>query len=53
LQRIKRAGMAQVGLADHELKTKIERLGGDPMPMTPEQFGEFFAQETAQQGKHG
>jgi tripartite-type tricarboxylate transporter receptor subunit TctC len=34
------------GLADPAIKAKIKDLGGDPMPMTPEQFGKFLTEET-------
>jgi tripartite-type tricarboxylate transporter receptor subunit TctC len=34
------------GLADPQLKAKISDLGGEPMPMTPAEFGKFLAGET-------
>jgi tripartite-type tricarboxylate transporter receptor subunit TctC len=34
------------GLADPQLKARIKDLGGETMPMTPEQFGQFLADET-------
>jgi tripartite-type tricarboxylate transporter receptor subunit TctC len=34
------------GLADPQLKARIKDLGGETMPMTPEQFGKFLADET-------
>jgi tripartite-type tricarboxylate transporter receptor subunit TctC len=33
-------------LADPELVARIHDLGGDPMPMSPEQFGKLVASET-------
>jgi tripartite-type tricarboxylate transporter receptor subunit TctC len=39
------------GLADRELKAKIKDLGGETMPMTPQQFGKFLADETAKWAK--
>jgi tripartite-type tricarboxylate transporter receptor subunit TctC len=33
------------GLADPQIKTHLTALGGDPMPMTPAEFGAFMAQE--------
>ena len=38
-------------LADPRLKTRFEQLGGHPMPMTPTQFGELVASETAKWAK--
>jgi tripartite-type tricarboxylate transporter receptor subunit TctC len=34
------------GLADPQIKAKIKDLGGEPMPMTPAQFGTFLTDET-------
>ncbi len=34
------------GLADPQLKAKIKDLGGEPMPMTPAEFGKFLVAET-------
>lgn len=34
------------GLADPQLKAQIKELGGEPMPMTPAEFGKFLADET-------
>jgi tripartite-type tricarboxylate transporter receptor subunit TctC len=34
------------GLADPAIKAKIKDLGGEPMPMTPDQFGRFLTEET-------
>jgi tripartite-type tricarboxylate transporter receptor subunit TctC len=34
------------GLADPQIKAKIKDLGGEPMPMTPAQFGTFLIDET-------
>src|ERR1700692_984626 len=39
------------GLADPQLKAKIKDLGGEPMPMTPAEFGKFLAEETEKWGK--
>jgi tripartite-type tricarboxylate transporter receptor subunit TctC len=39
------------GLADPQLKAKIKGLGGETMPMTPQQFGKFLADETAKWAK--
>jgi tripartite-type tricarboxylate transporter receptor subunit TctC len=39
------------GLADPQLKAKIKSLGGETMPMTPQQFGKFLADETAKWAK--
>jgi tripartite-type tricarboxylate transporter receptor subunit TctC len=39
------------GLADPQLKAKIKDLGGEPMPMTPAEFGKFLAAETEKWGK--
>jgi tripartite-type tricarboxylate transporter receptor subunit TctC len=39
------------GLADPQLKAKIKDLGGETMPMTPQQFGKFLADETAKWDK--
>jgi tripartite-type tricarboxylate transporter receptor subunit TctC len=34
------------GLADPQLKARIQELGGEPMPMPPAEFGRFLADET-------
>jgi tripartite-type tricarboxylate transporter receptor subunit TctC len=34
------------GLADPQLKARLDSLGADPMPMTPAEFGKFIADET-------
>jgi tripartite-type tricarboxylate transporter receptor subunit TctC len=39
------------GLADPQLKAKLKDLGGEPMPMTPAEFGKFLADETAKWAK--
>ena len=39
------------GLADPTLKTRFADLGGEPMPMTPADFGQFIAAETEKWGK--
>ena len=38
-------------LANPELKARITQLGGAPMPMTPAEFGQLVARETAKWGK--
>jgi len=39
------------GLADPQLKAKLKDLGGEPMAMTPAEFGKFIAGETAKWAK--
>jgi tripartite-type tricarboxylate transporter receptor subunit TctC len=39
-------GAINAGLADPQLKARIKDLGGEPMPMTPAEFGKFLAEET-------
>lgn len=39
------------GLADPQLKARIKDLGGETMPMTPQQFGKFLADETTKWAK--
>jgi tripartite-type tricarboxylate transporter receptor subunit TctC len=39
------------GLADAQLKVRIRDLGGEPMPMTPAEFGKFLAEETEKWAK--
>jgi tripartite-type tricarboxylate transporter receptor subunit TctC len=39
------------GLADPQLKARIKDLGGEPMPMTPAEFGNFLAGETEKWAK--
>ena len=34
------------GLADPQLKGRLDSLGADPMPMAPAEFGKFIADET-------
>jgi tripartite-type tricarboxylate transporter receptor subunit TctC len=38
-------------LADAKLQTRLAELGGEPMPMTPAEFGELVAEETEKWGK--
>jgi tripartite-type tricarboxylate transporter receptor subunit TctC len=38
-------------LADPKLKARLAELGGEPMPMTPAQFGNLVAEETEKWGK--
>jgi tripartite-type tricarboxylate transporter receptor subunit TctC len=39
------------GLADPQIKARLVDLGGDPMPMTPAEFGKFIADETEKWAK--
>jgi tripartite-type tricarboxylate transporter receptor subunit TctC len=39
------------GLADAMTKGRLADLGGDPMPMTPAEFGKLVAAETEKWGK--
>ncbi len=39
------------GLADPQIKAKLKDLGGEPMPMTPAEFGKFLAEETEKWAK--
>jgi tripartite-type tricarboxylate transporter receptor subunit TctC len=38
-------------LADAKLQARLAELGGEPMPMTPAEFGELVAEETEKWGK--
>ena len=38
-------------LVDPKMKARIADLGGVPMPMTPDQFGNLIADETEKWGK--
>jgi tripartite-type tricarboxylate transporter receptor subunit TctC len=38
-------------LADPKLQARLHELGGDPMPMKPEEFGKLVADETAKWAK--
>ena len=38
-------------LADPKMKKRIAELGGEPMPMTPAEFGKLVADETEKWGK--
>ena len=38
-------------LADPKMKARIAELGGEPMPMTPAEFGKLVADETEKWGK--
>lgn len=44
-------GAINAGLADPQLKAKVNDLGGEPMPMTPQQLGKFLADETEKWAK--
>jgi tripartite-type tricarboxylate transporter receptor subunit TctC len=37
-------------LADPNLQARLVELGGEPMPMTPEGFGNLVAEETRKWG---
>ena len=39
------------GLTDPQLKARIKDLGGEPMPMTPAEFGKFLTDETEKWAK--
>src|SRR6185437_16305584 len=39
------------GLDDPKLKAKLAELGGEPLKMTPGEFGKFIAAETDKMGK--
>ena len=39
------------GLADPKMIEHLTDLGSDPMPMTPDEFGKFIADETAKWAK--
>jgi tripartite-type tricarboxylate transporter receptor subunit TctC len=39
------------GLADPQLKAKLQELGGETMPMTPAEFGKFLIEETEKWAK--
>jgi tripartite-type tricarboxylate transporter receptor subunit TctC len=38
-------------LTDPKLQARLAELGGEPMPMTPAQFGKLVAEETERWGK--
>ena len=40
-----------VALADPKMRARLADFGGLPMPMTPEEFSQFIAQETEKWGK--
>jgi tripartite-type tricarboxylate transporter receptor subunit TctC len=44
-------GTVNAVLADPKLHERFSELGGDPMPMTPAEFGKLVADETAKWGK--
>ncbi len=44
-------GAINAGLADPQIKARIKDLGGEPMPMTPAEFGKFLADETEKWAK--
>jgi len=44
-------GTITAGLHDPQLLAKLKDLGGEPMPMTPDQFGKFLADETGKWAK--
>jgi tripartite-type tricarboxylate transporter receptor subunit TctC len=39
------------GLADPKIKTRLEDLGGTPMPMMPDEFGKMIAEDTEKWAK--
>ena len=39
------------GLADPKIKARLADLGGEPMPMSPADFGKLIADETEKWGK--
>ena len=39
------------GLADPKIKARLEHLGGIPMPMMPDEFGEMIAEDTEKWAK--
>jgi len=39
------------GVADRQLKERLADLGGDPLPMSPAEFGRLIADETEKWGK--
>ena len=41
----------RAALADAGIRTRIEDLGGIPLSMSPEEFGQFLANETEKMGK--
>jgi tripartite-type tricarboxylate transporter receptor subunit TctC len=41
----------KAGLADAKLKTRLADLGGEPLSMSPDEFGKFLAAETDKMGK--
>jgi tripartite-type tricarboxylate transporter receptor subunit TctC len=38
-------------LADPKMQQRVKELGGEPMPMAPEQFGKLVSDETEKWGK--
>jgi tripartite-type tricarboxylate transporter receptor subunit TctC len=40
-----------ISLADDQMKARLADLGAEPMPMSPTEFGQFFASETEKSGK--
>jgi tripartite-type tricarboxylate transporter receptor subunit TctC len=41
----------RAAIADSKIKARIEDLGGIPLSMSPEEFGDFLANETEKMGK--
>ena len=37
--------------ADPKMRTRLADLGGEPMPMTPAEFGKFVVDDTARWAK--
>ena len=48
---VERAGAVGKLLADPKLQARMADLGGEPMPMTPSEFGKLVADETGKWGK--
>jgi tripartite-type tricarboxylate transporter receptor subunit TctC len=44
-------GAVNAVLANPKLKARLQELGGDPMPMTPDAFGKLVADETQKWAK--
>jgi tripartite-type tricarboxylate transporter receptor subunit TctC len=44
-------GAVNAVLANPKLQARMQELGGDPMPMTPDEFGKLVADETEKWGK--
>jgi hypothetical protein len=49
--RTDRFAALNAGLADARIKGRLTDLGGEPMPMSPGEFGRLVADETEKWGK--